>query len=157
MSCLAEADIDAVLEIETASFPSPWGRVSFQGELAEKTSRSFVIKKRQQEGPDRVIAYLCFRLIEDEMHIMNLAVHPGYRRRGLAAFLLDYGLKLANGYGATRAMLEVRPSNHEAIKLYNKMGFSVAGRRHRYYVETREDAVIMIKEMAGEAGKNAPQ
>ena len=157
MSCLAEADIDTVLEIENASFPAPWGRVSFQGELAEKTSRSLVIKKMQQGGPDRVIAYLCFRLIEDEMHIMNLAVHPGYRRCGVAVFLLDYALGLAKGYGAKRAMLEVRPSNHAAIKLYNKMGFGTAGRRQRYYVETREDALIMMNLLAGEAGQNASE
>ena len=155
MSCLAEADIDTVLDIEKASFPAPWGRSSFQGELAEKTSRSLVIKGRQQEKPDRVIAYLCFRLIEDQMHIMNLAVHPGYRRRGVATFLLDYALRLAKGYGAKGAMLEVRPSNDAAIRLYNKMGFSVAGRRRRYYVETQEDAVIMINEMAGEVGQNS--
>ena len=155
MSCLAEADIDTVLDIENASFPAPWGRLSFQGELAERTSRSLVIKKRRRQGGDRVIAYLCFRLIEDEMHIMNLAVHPGYRRLGVAAFLLDYALRLAKGYGARRAMLEVRPSNDAAIKLYNKMGFLVGGRRHRYYVDTREDAVIMINEMAGEGGENA--
>ena len=155
MSCLAEADIDTVLDIENASFPAPWGRSSFQGELAEKTSRSLVMKRRQQEKPDQVIAYLCFRVIEDEMHIMNLAVHPGYRRRGVASFLLDYALRLAKEYGARGAMLEVRPSNHAAISLYDKMGFSVAGRRRRYYVETREDAVIMTNEMAGEAGQNA--
>jgi ribosomal-protein-alanine N-acetyltransferase len=152
LSCLVEADIDTVLDIEAASFPAPWGRVSFEGELAEKTSRSLVIRKRQQEKPDRVIAYLCFRLIEGEMHIMNLAVDPGYRRRGVATFLLDYGLRLAKGYGAKRALLEVRASNHAAIRLYDRMGFCAAGRCHGYYVETREDAVIMINEMAGAAG-----
>jgi ribosomal-protein-alanine N-acetyltransferase len=144
LSCLAEADIDTVLDIETVSFPAPWGRVSFEGELSEKTSRSLVIKKGRREKPGRVIAYLCFRLLEDEMYIMNLAVDPAYRRHGVATFLLGYGLRLAKGYGAKRASLEVRASNHAAIQLYKKMGFCEVGRRRRYYLETQEDAVVMI-------------
>ncbi len=144
MSRLAEADIDTALDIETASFPAPWGRVSFEGELSEKTSCSLVVKKRQQEKQARVIAYLCFRLLEDEMHILNLAVDPAYRRRGVATFLLGYGLRLAKRYGAKKAFLEVRASNHAAIQLYKKMGFCEVGRRRRYYLETREDAVVMI-------------
>jgi len=149
LSCLAEADIDAVLDIETASFPAPWGRLTFEGELAEKTSRSLVIKKRQQEKPERVIAYLCFRLLEDEMHIVNLAVDPAHRRRGVATFLLEYSLRLAKGYGAKKALLEVRASNQAAMRLYRKTGFCGAGRRQKYYSETREDAVVMINEMTG--------
>jgi len=155
LSCLAEADIDTALDIETVSFPAPWGRVSFEGELSEKTSRSLVIKKRQQDKPDRVIAYLCFRLLEDEMHIMNLAVDPAYRRHGVATFLLGYGLRLAEGYGAKKAFLEVRASNHAAIELYRKTGFCEAGRRRRYYLETQEDAVVMIYDMIGAVGQNA--
>ncbi len=149
MSCLAEADIDTVLDIETASFPAPWGRLSFEGELAENTSRSLVIKKRQQEKPERVIAYLCFRLLEDKMHIVNLAVDPAHRRRGVATFLVEYSLRLAKGYGAKKALLEVRASNQAAMRLYRKMGFCGAGRRQKYYSETREDAVVMINEMTG--------
>jgi ribosomal-protein-alanine N-acetyltransferase len=149
LSCLAEADINTVLDIETASFPAPWSRVSFEVELAEKTSRSLVIKKRQQGTPAPVIAYLCLRLFEDWMHILNLAVDQAYRRRGVATFLLEYSLRLAREYGAKKALLEVRVSNHPAIKLYGKMGFYVAERRHRYYSDTREDAVVMIKEITG--------
>ncbi len=155
MSCLAEADIDTTLGIEAVSFPAPWGRVSFEGELSEKTSRSLVIKKRQQEKADRVIAYLCFRLLEDEMHIMNLAVDPAYRRCGVATFLLAYGFRLAEGYGAKKAFLEVRASNHAAIKLYTKMGFYEAGRRQKYYLETQEDAVVMIYDMIRAVSQNA--
>jgi len=149
LSCLAEADIDTVLGIENDSFPAPWGRAYFKGELAEKTSRSLVIKKRQHEKPDRVIAYLCFRFIEDEMHIMNLAVDPMCRRRGVATFLLGYGLGLAKRYGVNRAFLEVRTSNNAAMKLYSKMGFCEAGRQRRYYTVTQEDAVVMINDMTG--------
>ena len=144
-----------MLDIETASFPAPWCRASFEARLAEKTSRSLVIKKRQQGKPGRVIAYFCFRLLEDEMYIMNLAVDAAYRRHGVATFLLDYSLRLAKGYGAKKALLEVRASNHAAIKLYRKLGFHEVGRRQRYYLETREDAVVMVNEMTGAAGQNA--
>lgn len=144
-----------MLDIETVSFPAPWSRVSFEGELSEKTSRSLVIKKGQREKPDRVIAYLCFRLLVDVMHIMNLAVDPAYRRHGVATFLLGYGLRLAKGYGAKKAFLEVRASNHAAIKLYRKMGFCEAGRRRKYYLETLEDAVVMIYDMVGAVSQNA--
>lgn len=144
-----------MLDIEAASFPSPWSRVSFEGELSEKTSRNLVIKKREQEKAARVIAYLCFRLLEDEMYIMNLAVDPEYRRCGVATFLLKYSLRSAKRYGAKKALLDVRASNYLAIKLYKKMGFCKTGRRQRYYLETWEDAVVMIKEMTGAEGENA--
>lgn len=154
MSGLSETDIDTVLDIEAVSFPSPWSRASFEGEIAEKTSRSLVIKKKQQEKPDRVIAYLFFRLLEDEMYIMNLAVDPAYRRCGVATFLLEYSLKLARRYSSKKAFLDVRASNDSAIKLYKKMGFCEVGRRQRYYLETREDAVVMVKEVTRAADQD---
>jgi ribosomal-protein-alanine N-acetyltransferase len=122
LSCLAKADINTLLDIETASFPAPWDRASFERELSEETSHCLVIKKGQLEKPDRVIAYLCFRLLEAEMYITNLAVDAAYRRRGVATFL-------------------------PAIELYRKIGFCDAGRREGHYLETGEDAVVMIKEM----------
>ena len=154
MSSLSETDIDTVLDIEAVSFPSPWSRASFEGEIAEETSRSLVIKKKQQEEPDRVIAYLFFRLLQDEIYIMNLAVDPASRRCGVATFLIEYSLKQARKYGAKKAFLDVRASNDSAIKFYKKMGFCEAGRRQRYYLETREDAVVMVKEMTGAAEQN---
>lgn len=154
MSSLSETDIDTVLDIEAVSFPSPWSRASFEGEIAEETSRSLVIKKKQQEEPDRVIAYLFFRLLQDEIYIMNLAVDPASRRCGVATFLLEHSLKQARRYGAKKVFLDVRVSNDSAIKLYKKMGFCEVGRRQRYYLETREDAVVMVKEMTGAAEQN---
>lgn len=154
MSGLSETDIDTVLDIEAASFPSPWSRASFEGEIAEKASRNLVIKKKQQGKPDRVIAYLFFKLLEDEMYIVNLAVDPAYRRCGVATFLLEYSLKLARRYSFKKTFLDVRASNDSAIKLYKKMGFCEVGRRQRYYLETREDAVVMVKEMTGAADQD---
>ncbi|NVM22553.1 MAG: ribosomal protein S18-alanine N-acetyltransferase [Desulfobacterales bacterium] len=140
-----------MLDIETASFPAPWHRVSFEGELLEKTSHGLVVKQRQHGKPDRLIAYVFFRLVENEMHVLNLAVHPVYRRRGVATFLLQHSVTLTKDRGVKKAYLEVRPSNDSAIKLYSKMGFSEVGRRHRYYKETQEDAIVMVKDICKSA------
>ncbi|UCG81197.1 MAG: ribosomal protein S18-alanine N-acetyltransferase [Desulfobacterales bacterium] len=149
MSCLAKADIDTLLDIETASFPAPWDRASFERELAEETSHCLVLKKGHPEKPDRVIAYLCLRLHEAAMHITNLAVDRPYRRRGVASFLLGYCLRLAKRHSLKKVLLEVGASNHAAIALYRKMGFFEAGRHRGHYLETGEDALVMTKEMAG--------
>ncbi len=135
-----------MLNIETASFPAPWHRVSFEGELLEKTSRGLGLKQRQERETDRLIAYIFFRLVGDEMHVLNLAVDPAYRRRGVATFLLQHSVTLARKHGVRGVYLEVRSSNDSAIKLYRKMGFSEVGRRPQYYRETREDAIVMFKE-----------
>jgi ribosomal-protein-alanine N-acetyltransferase len=74
-----------------------------------------------------------------------------YRRRGVATCLLENFLRLVKGYGAQKALLEVRASNHAAIKLYRTLGFCEAGRRERHYLDTGEDATVMIKEMTGAA------
>jgi ribosomal-protein-alanine N-acetyltransferase len=147
LSCLAKADIDTLLDIETVSFPAPWDKASFERELAEEASHCLVIKKGQPEKPDRVIAYLCFRRLKTEIYITNLAVDRPYRRRGVASFLLGYCLRLAKGHSAEKVLLEVRASNHAAIELYREMGFFEAGRRKGHYLETEEDAVVMIKEI----------
>lgn len=144
---MCEADIDAILGIEAASFPAPWHRASFEGELLEKTSHGLVVKQRQERRPDSVVAYIFFRLIGDEMHVLNLAVDPAYRRRGVATFLLQHSLTLGTEYGIKKVFLEVRPSNYSAINLYRKMDFSEAGRRRQYYLETREDAIVMVKDI----------
>jgi ribosomal-protein-alanine N-acetyltransferase len=149
---VSEADIDAILDIENASFPAPWHRGSFEGELLEKTSRALAIKQGQQGGQVRLVAYAFFRLIDDEMHVLNLAVDSAYRRHGVATFLLQQGMTLARKNGIRRIYLEVRPSNQPALRLYDKIGFGEIGRRTQYYMETREDAIVMVKDIKMEKG-----
>ncbi len=92
-----------------------------------------------------IIAYICFRMIADEMHILKIAVAPEWRHQGIALWLLEKSLENAVKKGAEVTYLEVRPSNNPAIGLYNKAGFRVVGKRPNYYSETREDALVMIK------------
>lgn len=135
------ADLDTVLEIENLSFASPWSRASFLHELQEN-SRAVYLAARED---GRVVGYVGIWIIFDEGHITNLAVHPEYRRRGIARLLLRELVSLARQRGVTRLTLEVRRSNHGAQQLYAQEGFVATGVRHRYYRDNNEDALIMWK------------
>ena len=135
-------DINGIWAIEKASFPTPWSRLSFLAELGHSLSHTLVAGP---PGPQRrqVWGYLIYWVVADEMHILNLAVHPQYRRRGLARRLLTDAMNHARELGAQVAWLEVRPSNHPALKLYEFFGFKEMGRRPRYYDDTQEDALLL--------------
>ena len=92
-------------------------------------------------------AYICLRLLVDEVHIMKLAVAPALRRQGLATFLVKRALAEARRQGGIRALLEVRPSNTAAIGLYTNLGFRKIGARQRYYGPAGEDALVMAKNL----------
>ena len=87
------------------------------------------------------------------MHLLNLAVHPQHRRRGIAWNLLVEALNQARAQGARVAWLEVRPSNTAARALYESFGFEEVGRRRRYYDDTQEDAILLALHWEEEAGK----
>jgi ribosomal-protein-alanine N-acetyltransferase len=93
-----------------------------------------------------VTGYIVFWLVADEMHILNLAVAPDSRRRGIARRLVLAGIKHARAKGARRAFLEVRASNIAAQKLYSSLGFMGTSLRRDYYDSPVEDAVVMTLE-----------
>lgn len=131
-------DLDAVLEIEQASFPTPWSRNMFEGELV-RSDRVWVVA----ECGERLLGYAGGLLMADEAHVMNIAVRSDERRMGVGAALLSRVVEEAMGRGAHRATLEVREHNEAAIALYEMAGFHDVGKRPGYYSETREAAVIM--------------
>ncbi|HFB83698.1 ribosomal protein S18-alanine N-acetyltransferase [Thermosulfuriphilus ammonigenes] len=133
-----EEDLPGLLEIERLSHPNPWSKAAFLGELSHKSARLWVAKVA---GLPR--GFISFWLVLDEIHILNLAVHPQVRRQGLATSLITLALKYGRRQGAHLAWLEVRPSNKAAIRLYQKLGFVATGRRPGYYQDTGEDAIIM--------------
>lgn len=138
---LTPYDLDEVLVIERASFPNPWSRRAFLHELRENpVARSWVARPENGEG---VVGYLCLWFIVDEVHITNLAVHPAHRHQGVARALIAAILGRCRADGATRAILEVRPSNEEARQLYESFGFRTIGRRKGYYFDSGEDALVM--------------
>ena len=132
-------DLDEVLEIERVSFQTPWSRGAFRYELTQnRVARSLVVRLGRQ-----LAGYLCLWEIGHEIHVTNLAVHPSWRRRGIARALLGHVLDGARRDGMDLVFLEVRPTNHEALALYESFGFRVIGRRKGYYFDTGEDALVM--------------
>ena len=120
------ADLKAVFAIEKASFPTPWSRWTFLAELTQPVSRFLVIGPTPPE-PWQLWGYLVFWVVADEMHILNLAVHPQQRHRGLGRALLTEALAQARTQGVQVAWLEVRPSNGPARALYESFGFKEEG------------------------------
>jgi ribosomal-protein-alanine N-acetyltransferase len=137
-------DLDEVLAIERASFTMPWSRGAFLYEIEQnRVARCQVVR----EG-EAIIGYVCVWEIADEVHITNIAVHPAHRRRGIARGLLAGLLADARARDFRMVVLEVRPSNHHAIALYEAFGFRVTGRRRGYYYDTGEDALVMEARLA---------
>lgn len=144
---ISEKRLESVWFIETASFSKPWSLPSFREEILAKDALNFVILDPAPEKDGSVIAYICLRLTDNEMSVLKIAVAPAWRGRGIGTWLLSRALGLAREKGARISYLEVRPSNLAALALYRKLGFEVAGIRPRYYPETREDALVMIKSL----------
>ena len=138
-------DLDEVLEIERLSFKTPWSRAAFRYEIVQNRVARCVVVRAEA----RLAGYLCLWEIGHEIHITNLAVHPHRRGQGLARALLQATLDDGRARGVTLAFLEVRPSNVEALGLYESLGFSVIGRRKGYYFDTGEDALVMETRLSG--------
>lgn len=141
---IRQVELAKVHVIERMCFPNPWPLHVFQQEFNHSWSRLWGVYTPQGEGP---LAYLLFWLVYDEVHILNIATHPEYRRRAIASTLLDKLEQESRKVGARYLTLEVRPSNDAAINLYEREGFQVVGVRPRYYSDNGEDALIMVKEL----------
>jgi ribosomal-protein-alanine N-acetyltransferase len=137
---LTVEDISRVVEIEEASFPTPWKAESFRSELIDNyLARYFAL----EFGGD-IIGYMGLWNVMGEGHITNIAIMPSYRGQGWGEYLLKSVMeKLRQTENIDRITLEVRVSNYTAQKLYTKLGFSPAGFRRKYYTDNREDALIM--------------
>ncbi|TSA13025.1 MAG: ribosomal-protein-alanine N-acetyltransferase [Deltaproteobacteria bacterium] len=139
---MTEDDLPEIMLIEKAYFPAPWTEQAFRDELVCPFSYPYVAKVRDIH-PSPVLGYICFWIILDELHLLNLAVHPTHRRQGIGQELLSFALKMGKTAGTKFATLEVRPSNVAAITLYKDAGFIPVGRRPGYYSDSHEDASIM--------------
>ena len=136
---MKESDLEDVLEIEKKSFADPWSRRLFRETLSFPHSINFVLR----ESTGALLGYINFYLIGEEAHMLNFAVHPDFRKKGLATHLLSHTVDFLKRRNAANFFLEVRESNLDAIRLYGRFGFRMIGRRKRYYVETNEDALVM--------------
>jgi ribosomal-protein-alanine N-acetyltransferase len=140
---MTREDLAEVAAIEVLSFPVPWTEEMFLGELARAVSTVLVAQDVGRGGQAVVVGFICLWVVEDELHINNLAVHPRWRRRGIADALLTAGLAAGRARGARRALLEVRASNLAAQCLYRRYDFEPVGIRRRYYSQPVEDAIVM--------------
>ena len=134
--------IKQAIAIERMSFPTPWTPEAFAGELMLNNSDGLAAVFRDGQR-DRLVGYILGRWILDEMEIINLAVHPQQRRKGIASRLLRDFIRMFETKGIRRIFLDVREKNVAAITLYKKFGFVQAGIRKGYYTDTGEDALIM--------------
>jgi len=138
---MTPADLDEVLPIERASFTMPWTRDQFEREIENPISYPYTVQVERDGGETQLGAYIIFWIVYGEAHILDLAVRPGLRRRGLASWLFERVIEMFHEAYVKGAFLEVRKSNASAIRLYKKFGFKESYERKRYYGD--EDALVM--------------
>lgn len=133
--------VSQIAELEKICFSAPWSERSIASELDNKLSCWLVAV----EG-DQVAGYIGSQTVCGETDMMNVAVHPSHRRKGIAEKLILALVEELKGMESRCLTLEVRASNVPAIALYEKLDFSEIGRRKNYYRNPKEDALIMRKE-----------
>ena len=150
------ADAPALARLEQACHSHPWTVAHFERSVGPGPEGRRVLVLRGPERTDHpdhpeggILAYCVVESVLDEVHVHNLAVRPGLRRRGLGRWLLGQTVALLRRQGARSFILEVRASNRPAVALYGSLGFGEVGRRPGYYRHPREDALILRQESSG--------
>ena len=151
LRALGLSDLRAIEEIERRSYPTPWSRSMFAGELAKPSS--ICVGAFDLDGDSGTLAgYLIVSRYVDAWHVMNIAVDPDHRGRGIATMVLERLFELTVDDARRGYTLEVRVSNSTAIALYERLGFESRGIRRGYYTDNGEDALIMWKDPVGRDG-----
>lgn len=141
---MREGDLPRVMEIERAAFSHPWSEELVRRELGHEFSTVLLATGGAAGG---ILGFAVVWLVHDELHVLNVAVAPEARRRGVARAVLDEVEARGRGQGARISMLEVRRGNAPAIALYRSLGYREVGVRPRYYAEDGEDALVMDKDL----------
>ena len=132
--------VSAVAELEKLCFQDPWSEKSVASEVTNPLALWLVAVEA-----DAVVGYIGSQTCCDESEMMNVAVHPDYRRKGIGEQLVAELAHQLAAAGSVSLTLEVRASNEPAKILYEKLGFIQAGRRPNYYRNPKEDALILRK------------
>ncbi|HEX7982114.1 MAG TPA: ribosomal protein S18-alanine N-acetyltransferase [Duganella sp.] len=138
---MREADLADVLTLEESVYPHPWSMSNFVDSL-NSNYEAWVL--RDQSG--ELLGYFLLMAIVDEAHLLNVAVAARMQGQGLGRVLLNQAVACARGLGMESVLLEVRPSNERALRIYERYGFKQIGRRKGYYPaanQQREDAIVM--------------
>ena len=143
-----ECHVDRIHEIETLSFASPWSMNAFREEVKNPVSHLWAMFLN-----DELLGYICFWLVDREMQLATIAVHPRFRNHGAGNALLTRMIETGLSERAESIWLEVRESNRTARNLYEKLGFAPVGKRRRYYSDNDEDALVMSLALSSFSGK----
>lgn len=148
LELMTESDLDEVIAIETVSHSHPWSFGHFKDSIE---AGHWTYCMREVNDPSRRLwAYCILFPAVDDLHLLNITVHPELRGRGIGMRLMSAIQSIASQLSIPRILLEVRPSNHQAIALYQKAGYEELARRKAYYPvkstsNEREDAIVMMK------------
>lgn len=139
MRAMSASDLDAIMAIERVNFPFPWS----EGNFKDSISSGYVCLVMEQAN--QVVGYAVLMMVLDEAHLLNISVAKTYQGKGWGRYLLVHMMDVGREKGGLNMFLEVRPSNHSALGLYESMGFNEMGVRPGYYPghNGREDAVLM--------------
>lgn len=137
-----ESHVPQIAALEQICFSDPWSEASVRYECSNPLSDWLVAVE-----DERVVGYVGSQSVPPEADVMNLAVAPEYRRKGIGSALMQALTELLHTNGMESLFLEVRASNDPAIALYQRFGFVQVGRRKKYYVNPTEDALILRKEL----------
>lgn len=149
---MAEADLDAVHEVEKQAHAHPWSRRHFTDSIAAGWPAVLLLGEGGPGAADTLLGYLVAMPGFEEVHLLNITVAPAHRRQGWARLLLDALVLWSRGLGARQLWLEVRQGNAPARRLYDRYGFTQVGVRKDYYPLSgpqREDAVVMRLSLEG--------
>jgi ribosomal-protein-alanine N-acetyltransferase len=138
-------DVSRIMEIEKEGFLHPWSRELIERELGHAWSQLLLACEAGPEGEERVLGYIVFWLVHDEVHVLNVATSLEARRRGVGRALMAAAEEAGKARGARVSTLEVRRSNVAALALYRAIGYRQVGIRPNYYAEEQEDAIVMVK------------
>ena len=139
-----QSHLGRILEIETLSFTTPWSAFGFIQEIRNPASRLWAATMNE-----KLAGFICYWMLDFEVNLLNLAVHPEERGKGVGRFLLNHMVEEASSREVEAVWLEVRASNVGAIRLYGKFGFDKVGVRRKYYDDTQEDAIVMRVPLSG--------
>ncbi|HEX8186167.1 MAG TPA: ribosomal protein S18-alanine N-acetyltransferase, partial [Blastocatellia bacterium] len=136
---MAERDLIEVVELEEITGLNRWGYDAYRRELFKNPNSVMLVARNLYPGP-RVIGFFAGWIVEDELHVNNIASHPDHRKVGIGQSLMESAIDEGRMRGVSFVLLEVRASNETAQALYRKLGFNFIGRRRDYYRAPTEDA-----------------
>jgi ribosomal-protein-alanine N-acetyltransferase len=134
-----DEDLAGIMEIEQASFPAPWPASAMEDEVSRRSWSRVVLAVDRET----IVGFMVYWVVDRELHLLNLATRPRWRRRGIARAMIEHLLGESRRTGRWQVVLEVRQTNDAAKKLYEGFGFRQVGIRRRYYADNDEDAIVM--------------